>query len=125
MRISDWSSDVCSSYLRAGIDARAGAQLVQAGFEHAAMRDQLGVFFLPDRGGVAHPGIGNHPEGSGALQFQRRKRRVADPFVADSTARAVDVQTSLPDHRTIDHRAVRNGPTGLPLVSLTYGPPPP
>src|SRR3546814_13541131 len=77
MRISDWSSDVCSSDLDGRVDARQAAEASHREIRHRDLLDVdvadilvafaeqvLGAgFVVAERGGAVLRGAGNHEEG--------------------------------------------------------------
>src|SRR3546814_761050 len=121
MRISDWSSDVCSSDLDGRVDARQAAEASHREIRHRDLLDVdvadilvafaeqvLGAgFVVAERGGAVLRGAGNHEEGKAkrpgtvqqALALDNRR-----PVLADQTEKPVQpVQPlALPAKATIN-----------------------
>src|SRR3546814_16694423 len=124
MRISDWSSDVCSSDLGCGrslrrLFERHANQRVEAGIGaqfRARSRDRRACFAgLEAEAGEGGDGVGEwaggHREGGGAPGNAAERARLVLEFMRDS------LRALWPDAvRARDHRAVAAGETAVQVA---------
>src|SRR3546814_14738240 len=95
MRISDWSSDVCSSDLNGGefeIDLRAlerGLLLLDRGFGPTRLRERVGIILLAHRllFGERLVAIGARARGLGGRPRRSEERRVGKGCVSTCRSR--------------------------------------